>query len=94
MLTGHAVVGGGHIKLQAPSTDTWLYPDIPRKRRLPVDAVPSGESDLILVFEDGSMLTVDCAGIGVSKEDLYKVKVCGEHLDFGDLRVKISELIH
>lgn len=94
LLTGHAVVGGGHIKLQAPSTDTWLYPDIPRKRRLPVDAVPSGESDLILVFEDGSMLTVDCAGIGVSKEDLYKVKVCGEHLDFGDLRVKISELIH
>ena len=94
LLTGHAVVGGGHIKLQAPSTDAWLYPDIPRKRRLPVDAVPSGESDLILIFEDGSMLTADCAGIGVSKEDLYKVSLRGEYLDFGSLCVKISDRIH
>ncbi|MCI6364457.1 hypothetical protein [Intestinimonas butyriciproducens] len=93
LLTGHAVVGSNHIKLPAPSTDTWLYPDIPRGYRGLIAAVPSGESDLILTFEDGHMVTVSCAHLGVSKEDLYKVKISDGNLDFGSLSVKISDLI-
>ena len=39
------------------------------------------------------MATVSCAHLGVSKEDLYKVKISNGNLDFGSLSVKISDLI-